>query len=190
MLKTLNSKLKTGLLASVLAMSAGMVMAQGHGMHGGPGEMRGTPEMGEKGDRGGPGMMMGGRHMAHMLDMVDATEAQRAQIKQIMQAARDDLKAQHASGQKLHEQTMALLTAPTVDAAAVEALRQQGQVLREQASKRMSQAMVDAARVLSPEQRAKLGEKMKAIQARRAEHRHEPAGSTGAKPAKPAPAVN
>ncbi|MBT9492142.1 MAG: Spy/CpxP family protein refolding chaperone [Paucibacter sp.] len=121
---------------------------------------------------GGDEMMMAGR-IEHMLDMVDASDAQRAQIKQIMGAAKQDLKAQRGDGRGLHEQAMALLTAPNIDAAAVESLRVQISAQRETASKRMSQAMVDAARVLTPEQRAKMAERMKKMQARMSEHRAE-----------------
>ena len=122
---------------------------------------------------GNPEKMMAGR-MEHMLDMVDASDAQRAQIKQIMDAAKQELKAQHIGGRELQQQRLALFTAPNIDAAAIEALRQQMSAQHEVASKRMSQAMVDAARVLTPEQRAKIAERMKRMHARmeagRAEH--------------------
>lgn len=153
----LSRVLKTSVLASALALSGLAAQAQGHGPHGGP---------------GGPGMMMGG-HMERMLKSVDASEAQRAQIKKIMEAARADMKTQREAGRKLHEQGLALFTAPTIDAGAIESLRQQAQAQREIASKRMSQAMIDAARVLTPEQRAKLAEQIKKRQARMAEHMKE-----------------
>ncbi|MFY7867045.1 Spy/CpxP family protein refolding chaperone [Roseateles sp.] len=120
---------------------------------------------------GGADMMMAGR-MERLLEDADASEAQRAQIKQIMNAAKADLKNQRDAGRQLREQAMALFTAPNVDAGAVEVWRQQMQSQRETASKRMTQAMVEAAGVLSPEQRAKLAERMKKMQARMAEHRH------------------
>jgi Spy/CpxP family protein refolding chaperone len=153
--------LKTGAIASALAFSGLAAQAQGHPGHDG---FRGHE---------GAGMMIG----EHMLDAADATDAQRAQIKTIMEAARADLKNQREAGRKLHEQALALFAAPNIDAAAIEALRVQGQQLKEQASKRMSQAMIEAARVLTPEQRAKLAEKMKKRQARMAEHMRERAAS-------------
>lgn len=153
------------LLAGLLSLSAAWAMAQGP--MGGPG----SP--GEHGGRGGRGgsemMMMGGGHMAHMLDEAGASEGQRAQIKQIMGAAQADLKAQRDAGRKLHEQGMALFTAPVIDAAAIETHRQQMLAQHDQMSKRMSQAMTEAAKVLTPEQRAKLAEKMKKMQGMRAE---------------------
>ena len=100
------------------------------------------------------------RHIDHMLDGLKATDAQRSQIKQIAQAAATDIKAQHAAGKALHERATQLLTAPTVDAAAIEAVRQQMLQHHDQVSRRMTQALVDAANVLTPEQRAKLAQRM------------------------------
>ncbi|MDN3921863.1 Spy/CpxP family protein refolding chaperone [Roseateles violae] len=154
--------LKTGAIASALALSGFAAQAQDH--H----PMRGGP--------GGPGLFDGGR-IEHLLDDVDASDAQRAQIRQIMQAARKDLQPQREAGRKLHEQGLALFAAPTIDANAFESLRQQTQALHEQVGKRMTQAMVEAARVLTPQQRATLAEKMKKRQARMAEHMRERAAS-------------
>ncbi|RQO61966.1 hypothetical protein DBR47_05485 [Paucibacter sp. KBW04] len=173
------SLLSKALLLGTLSLGAAMAMAQG--------PMAGPGEHGGHGGRGGPGMMMmmEGGHMPHMLEAAGATEAQRAQIKQIMQAAHADLKAQREAGRKLHEQGMALFTAAVIDAAAIEAHRQQMLAQHDQMSKRMTQAMTEAAKVLTPEQRAKLAEKMKKMQARRGErgmdrgptHKHEGAGA-------------
>jgi len=148
------SKLKFAALALVMAGSLSMAQAQGHGPRGGM-------------MMGGPGMM--GGHAEHMLDAVDASDAQRAQIKQIMDAARADLKATHDSARALHAQSLTLFAAANIDAVSIEALRQQQQALHETISKRMSQAFIDAARMLTPEQRAKLAERMKKQQARMAE---------------------
>lgn len=164
----LKTWLSTGMVVAALAFSGVAAQAQGHG---GP--------MGHRGGHGMSMMPMGGGHMEHMLDMVDASDAQRAQIKQIMDAAHADLKAQHEGSRKLHEQSMALFTAPNIDAAAIESLRQQMNAQHEAASKRMSQAMVEAARVLTPEQRAKMAERMKKMQARMAKHMEMRGGKHG-----------
>jgi Spy/CpxP family protein refolding chaperone len=114
------------------------------------------------GGHGGPGMgMFGGRGVDHMLDGLNATDAQRTQIKQIAQAAAADLKAQREQSRALHERAMQIFAAPNVDAAAAESVRQQMLQQHDQASRRMLQAMLDASKVLTPEQRAKLGERMK-----------------------------
>ena len=120
----------------------------------------------DHGGMGGPGMFGGaaehmGRMLDRMLDGLGATDAQRAQIKQITQAAATDMKAQREAGRALREKGMQVFTAPTVDAAAAEQLRQQMLAQHDQMSRRTLQAMLDASQVLTPEQRAKLGERMK-----------------------------
>lgn len=127
------------------------------------------------GHRGGPAMMapggLFGGHMEHLLDAVNATDTQRSQIEAIFKAARQDLAGQRDAGMKLHQQMATLYTAANIDAAAIEAVRAQISAQHEAASKRLSQASIDAARVLTPEQRAKIGELMKKRQARMAERK-------------------
>jgi Spy/CpxP family protein refolding chaperone len=127
------------------------------------------------GHRGGPVMMapggLFGGHMEHLLDAVNATDTQRSQIEAIFKAARQDLAGQRDAGMKLHQQMATLYTAANIDAAAIEAVRAQISAQHEAASKRLSQASIDAARVLTPEQRAKIGELMKKRQARMAERK-------------------
>jgi protein CpxP len=136
----------------------GMEGGMGHGMHGMHGGMG--------------GMMFGGspEHMGrmidHMLDGLNASDAQRSQIKQIAAQAAADLKAQAASARGLRQRGMQIFTAPTVDAAAAEQLRQQMLQQHDQMSRRVTQAMVAVANVLTPEQRAKVGERMRDRQAR------------------------
>ena len=132
--------------AAVVVPHAAMAMSGGHG---GPGPM------------GGPGSPLAGRMLERMLDEVDATDAQRAQIKQIAGAAQADMKAQREAGRALRDQALALLAAPTLDAAAAESLRQQMLAQHDQSSRRMLQAMLDIGNVLTPEQRVKLAEQMK-----------------------------
>ena len=55
---------------------------------------------------------------------------------------------------------MALFAQPTVDAAAVEALRQQQLAMHDAASKRMTTAMLEISRVLTPEQRKQMADYM------------------------------
>lgn len=158
----------TGLVILAAALSAAVsAQAQGHGMRGGvgmdaPGGMMMFP--------GSPDGI--GRGTDRLLDEVGATDAQRSQVKQIAQAATADLKPQREAGRGLHAQGLQLFAAPTVDATAVEALRQQMLAQHDQASKRMVQAMLDIAKVLTPEQRAKLGERMKQRQSRMHERTH------------------
>jgi periplasmic protein CpxP/Spy len=110
-----------------------------------------------------------GRMIDHMLDGVSASDAQRGQVKQIAQAAAADLQGQRSATRELRERAMQVFTAPTVDANAAEAVRQQLQTQHDQSSRRIMQAMLEISRVLSPEQRAKLAERFK----QRGERRHE-----------------
>jgi len=147
-----------------------------HGDHG-PG-MGGMHGWGERHDMGGMHHGMGGgmmfrgspEHMGRMIDrMLDglnASDAQRGQIKQIAAAAATDMKAQAEAGRVLRQRAMQAFVAPTVDAGAVEQVRQQMLQQHDQMSRRMTQAMLDVARVLTPEQRARLGERMRDRQAR------------------------
>jgi periplasmic protein CpxP/Spy len=148
----------------LLATSAAAVLpafAQGRGHHGGPeaGAMGGPGGPGGPGGHGGP---FGGspRHMERMLDSVGATDAQKAQIKQIFEASRAEMRKQHEAGRALHDKTRQVLTAPTIDTNAAEQLRLQMMAQHDQASRRMMQTMIDVAQVLTPEQRAKVGEQM------------------------------
>jgi len=146
----------------VLAISATVAVsawadrgAGGHGM-GGHGMFLGSPEHMNRG-------------IDRMLDGVNATDAQRTQIKAIVQQAAQDLKGQREAGRALREQGVQLFTAPTVDAAAAESLRQQMLAQHDTASRRTLQAMLEISGVLTPEQRTQLAQHMK----QRAEKMHE-----------------
>ena len=110
-----------------------------------------------------------GRMVDHMLDGVAASDAQRSEIKKIAQAAAADMKGQREATRGLREKAAQVFAAPTVDANAAEALRQQLHTQHDQSSKRMLQAMLEISRVLTPEQRASLGERFKQRDAQRQE---------------------
>ncbi|MEO8524996.1 MAG: Spy/CpxP family protein refolding chaperone [Caldimonas sp.] len=134
-----------------------------------PAGMEGGPGVRHHGMHGGMGgMMFGGspRAIDHMLDGLGASDAQRTQIKQIVAQAATDIKAQAAAGRGLRQRGMQIFTAPTVDANAAEQVRQQMLQQHDQMSRRVTQAMIAVANVLTPEQRAKVGERMKDRQAR------------------------
>ena len=144
------------------------------------------------GHEGRPGMMhFGGspEHMArgidHMLDGLGTTDAQRSQIKQIVQAAAVDLKAQHEAGRALHQKGMQVFAAPSVDAAAAESLRQQMSAQHDLGSKRGLTALLDVSKVLTPEQRAKMGERMKNREAQMQERRQRMQRDPAERPARP-----
>ena len=150
------------------AMDGGAGMQ--HGMHGMPGEMHGMH--GHMHHGMGPGMMFRGspehigRMVDFMLDGLHASDAQRSQIKQIAVQAAADLKAQAEAGKGMRQRGMEIFTAPTVDAAAAEQMRQKMLQQHDQMSRRTMQAMLDVAKVLTPEQRAIVGQRLRDRQAR------------------------
>jgi protein CpxP len=160
--------------AGLLIAAAGLVgssafaqpmMGGGYGHHGHHGAMGASPER-------------MARHLDRMLDGLNATDAQRAQIKQIAAAAAADLKTQREAVRGLRERQMQIFTAPTVDARAAEQVRQEMLAHHDQVSRRMTQAMLEASRVLTPEQRARIAERMKdraaRMQERMQHHQGEP----------------
>ena len=60
-----------------------------------------------------------------------------------------------------------LLTQPSVDRAAIEALRVEQMALADAASKRFTQALGDVAEVLTPEQRRKIDDRLTEMRERR-----------------------
>jgi protein CpxP len=93
-----------------------------------------------------------------MLKKVNATDAQQQQVMAIL----EDLFAKHegmaAVHRQMHQQLVAALTAPTVDRAAIEALRAEAVSRIDQASKDIAKALGDIAEVLTPAQRAQLAQ--------------------------------
>lgn len=161
-------------LAAVLASSALLV-----GLAGVP-----AAQAAPRGHGHAEGGMMGmGRGMERMLDQVNATAEQRAQLRQIGDAARADMQADREAQRALRDQMREIFTQPTVDANAVEALRQQMLAQHDRRSQRSTQAMLEASRVLTPEQRQQMAEKMKQrgerMRERQREHRQDRRSGAG-----------
>jgi periplasmic protein CpxP/Spy len=98
------------------------------------------------------------RMLKHLYVEVDATDAQKQQLAPIVKAAVRDLLPLRTRMRDARGQAVTLLSQPTVDRAALEALRASQLQLAEQASRRLTQALADAADVLTLEQRKKLVE--------------------------------
>jgi Spy/CpxP family protein refolding chaperone len=130
------------------------------------------------GMQGHGSMMMGGhgRHLDRMLERVGACDEQRSQIKQIMASAAADTQAQRASSRQTRQQMMQMFAQPTVDARAVEALRQQQMAQHDATSKRWLQAMLEASSVLTAEQRKQISDTMAQHREMRQRHHQERRG--------------
>jgi protein CpxP len=109
------------------------------------------PDGGEMGQFGG-----GHRRIGKLLDAAGATDAQRAQIKAGWTGLRPQMQALRQEQDKLRGEMRKALTAPTIDTAAVERLRQQELKLADRSSALMTQGILQTAQVLSPEQRQKV----------------------------------
>lgn len=100
------------------------------------------------------------RMLRHLYVEVDATDAQKQQLAPIVKAAARDLLPMRDRMRDARMQAVALLSQPSVDRAALEALRANQLQMAEQASRRVTQALADAADVLTPEQRKALAERI------------------------------
>lgn len=125
------------------------------------------------GHHGGPGAFMSGKPMdsermgkfadkrvQHMLEEVKANDAQKAKASTIVKASVEKGAPLAEKMRDNHLQLRKLMSAATLDKPAIEALRVEQVKLADEASKLAIQTMQDVAEVLTPEQRAKLAEKM------------------------------
>lgn len=102
---------------------------------------------------------------AHLDKMIatmvpDATPEQKAKLMEIARGVHTDLGAVHAQFGQAHKRIHDILLQPTVDRAALEALRVGQMQQMDAASKRVLTALADAAEVLTPEQRARVAQHM------------------------------
>lgn len=107
------------------------------------------------------------RMVKHFAVEVDATPEQRAKLTEIAKAAAKDLRPMREKVRDARKRGMELLSAPTIDRAAIERLRAEQIQAADAASRRLSQALADTAEVLTPEQRKKFAERFQRRHARR-----------------------
>jgi Spy/CpxP family protein refolding chaperone len=100
--------------------------------------------------------------LQHIYAETGATPAQQAQIAPLVQATATDLTQLHDQFHTEHAQMLALLTADTIDRAALENARVTQLNVLDQASKELVQLLADTAGVLTPEQRKALAQKLAA----------------------------
>ncbi len=127
----------------------------GWGHHGGPEAfMSGKPVDVEQANK------FADKRMQHMLKEVKASDEQKAKASAIVKASVEKGAPLAEKMRDNHVQMRKLMSAATIDKAAIEALRAEQVKLVDEASKLATQTMQDVAEVLTPEQRAKLAEKM------------------------------
>jgi Spy/CpxP family protein refolding chaperone len=103
-------------------------------------------------------------HLDRMVEQfaADASPDQKARIAAIAKAALAELRPAHEQFRQAHARAHELLTAPTIDRAALEQLRVAQMQRMDFISRRILAAVEDAAEVLTPEQRAKFAEHLRA----------------------------
>ena len=146
-----------GILAILgIGFMAGKCFAFGHGWcHEGPSDfISGKAIDSEKMSK------MAEKHIEHLLSEVDASKEQKAQAVDIVKKSvlNGAPLAEQMRGN--HQKILALLNAKDIDKAAIEQLRVEQLKSMDEISKQMTQTMLAVAEVLTPEQRAKLSEKM------------------------------
>ena len=112
------------------------------------------------------------RTIKHLAVEIDATPEQQTRLVSIAQAAAKDLLPMRDRMHAARQQARTILTAPTVDRAAIETFRAQQVAGFGEVSQRVAQALGDAAEVLTAEQRAKLGERLEQMERFRGRWHH------------------
>lgn len=99
------------------------------------------------------------RMVKHFAVDVNATPEQTAKLTEIAKAAAKDLRPMREKVRDARRRGMELLSAPTIDRAAIERLRAEQIQAADVASRRLSQALADTAEALTPEQRKQFAER-------------------------------
>jgi periplasmic protein CpxP/Spy len=107
------------------------------------------------------------RAVRHLAIEIDASNDQQDKLRGIVRGLVQDLLPMREKAMTARERGRTLLTQPSIDRAALEALRAEQMALADGASRRLAQALGDAADVLTPEQRRKLDERLAEFRERR-----------------------
>lgn len=152
--------------SAVVAFGAHAALA---GMHGPSGGIHGVA--GQCGPRS-HGDFRPGWGPDRMLSDIGVTADQRAKLRTLRQTRWDKMRPLRDQMQQLRQERMKLLAQPQIDRGALEALRVKGENLADQMSRQMTESQYDMAQILTPEQRAKLYDRM----SRRADWRNHDGG--------------
>lgn len=135
--------------AAVATHAGGHGFRHGHGMgfFGGPMDPADAERRAEK-------------MIKHFAVEIDATAEQQAKLTELAKVLAKDVLPMRDKMRDVRKQAVDLLTAPTVDRAAIEKLRADQIATADQLSKRVTEALARAAEVLTPEQRKSLAERV------------------------------
>lgn len=99
------------------------------------------------------------RMVKHLAVEIDATPEQQQKLAAIAKDAARDLAPLRGQAMETRRQAIELLSAPSIDRGAIEALRAGKIQQADAASQRIARALADAAEVLTPEQRKTLAQR-------------------------------
>jgi Spy/CpxP family protein refolding chaperone len=108
------------------------------------------------------------RMVRHLAIEVDATNEQTDKLRAIVKTALKDLIPLREKIKSAHGRVRDLLTAPTIDRAAIESLRTEEMANIDTATRRIAQALADSGDVLNVDQRRKLENRLDEWRERRA----------------------
>ena len=100
------------------------------------------------------------RMMKHLAVEIDATPEQQDKLTALARVLAKEVAPLRDRMRETRKQAVDMLTAPTVDRAAIEKLRAEQLTDTDAITKRVSDALADAAEVLTPEQRKALAERI------------------------------
>ncbi len=106
------------------------------------------------------GQRMVERRTSHLLDAIEATPEQRSKIMAIAKAAHKDIAPLREQQREDRKRARELMLAPTIDATAIEKIRQDQSKRQDQMSLRRTSAMLESMQLLNPAQRTQLAERM------------------------------
>lgn len=116
------------------------------------------------------------KRLSRMLEHVDATAQQETQIKAVFANHKAQMKASHQERKQLRDSMRLLMTAPTIDVAAVEGVRGKMVAQAEKSSRLLTEVAVQVGQVLTQAQRQQLAEHMAHKGGRRHGPGHGPGG--------------
>lgn len=145
---------RAGLFAGIATLVGGLSLhahAQGgprfFGGHGGP---MNPAQMEERAER----------MLKHLYVELDATPDQQQKIAPILKQLMREMAPMRGQMMDMRKQAMGLMTADTVDRAALERMRSERLQAMDNVSRRITQAIADVAEILTPAQRKKFAERM------------------------------
>ena len=111
------------------------------------------------------------RAVKHLSIEIDATPEQQQKIIALASAVAKDMRPLHGQFHDAGEQLKSLLTAETIDRAAVEKIRAERLTEADRVSKELVTAITDVAEVLTPEQRKVVSERIEQFKSMRGHRR-------------------